>query len=345
MAILPQLQTSNKTFLGRYWTEHSLLSRYLSNGKNISILSFGCSTGEELISLRTLFPSADLFGCDVDWHNLQAARALLGKEAVIFNSSDQGISHHGPYDIIVCNSVLLSPTTSVEGVGKRGIDPNLWSDIISLLNESLNPGGILQIINSNIPFRCHPVAENYVPLPSALVLGPNFVDQFDLDNNHMCSGVGGVGRSAIISQHLAENAWSLLQPTDLTNVHFFKSTGSEISVPAPINHERIPNLPTGKMRAEGTMSYSSYVNPREKRPSTRTEVELKWRALAVDTVRLKRKVRRYWFDDSIVNSTKSTVDMYGPSATSFIESATGRRSTRLTVDTLLSSQPIRASQF
>src|SRR4051812_759619 len=123
MSLHRQLQTNNKTFVGRYWTEHAVLRRYVPSDAGLAILSFGCSTGEELVSLAALFPGARLFGCDIDWHNLSAARALLGRAATIFESRDDEIVRHGPFDVIVCNSVLMSHTTAVAGRAS-GIDPS-----------------------------------------------------------------------------------------------------------------------------------------------------------------------------------------------------------------------------
>lgn len=345
MSALPQLQTNNKTFLGRHWSEHSLLSRYFPGGKGRSILSFGCSTGEELMSLHALFPSAELYGCDVDWFSLQTARGLLGSRATIFQSDSREIEACGPYDIIVCNSVLLAPSTVQPDGKKKGIDPALWQDIVSLLDANLKPGGIIQIINSNMPFRLHPLAGNYQPLRSALVLGPNFVDQFDLEGRHLCSGVGGVGWSAIVSRHLAEEHWPALQPTDLTDIHFFKTAGADRPSPAVINDEIIPNLPQNGIWAKGSASYSPFIYPDEGKVSTRTEVDITWTTLAIDTIRLERTARRYWFDGELVDSPKSTIEMYGPTATAFIESMLGKRSTRMTVDSMLAPETIRAPQF
>ena len=88
----PQLQQSASTSVARYWNVYSVLRRYFSSDRNLKILSFGCSTGEELVTLRTLFPSADLFGCDTDWYNLQCARAMLKRSALVFHSSDQEVA-------------------------------------------------------------------------------------------------------------------------------------------------------------------------------------------------------------------------------------------------------------
>ncbi|KAF0174916.1 MAG: hypothetical protein FD160_3254 [Caulobacteraceae bacterium] len=342
MSRLPQLQSNNKTYLGRHWTEHSVLRRYFAGDRNLSILSFGCSTGEELLSLRTLFPSAQLFGCDVDWVNLQAARALLGGDADIFEADERELRARGPVDIIVCNSVLLTPSRTDSG-SRKAIEPSLWSDTVALLDSLLKPGGVLQIINSNIPFRYHSAAKLYSPLPSNLIYCPNFVDQFDLDGRLLCTGVGGMGWSSILSRHLAEEGWRELQVGDLQDVHFFKIGGRD--QPAPVNDEIYPNLPHNGVWARGTMSYRPEIDVSESRASTYTEVDLDWVTFAVDSIHLERRFRRVWFDGSIVHEGGSIVEFAGPPATAFIEAALGKRSTRLTLDALMSKHPIHSPSF
>jgi hypothetical protein len=289
------LQSHNGTFLGRYWTEHSLLRRYVPSDRDLAILSFGCSTGEELATIRQLFPGANLYGCDVNWHNLQAARALTGPSVTVFESSDGEVVRHGPYDIILCNSVLLAPTTT-HGSRVRGLDPALWRGVLHLLHETLKPGGLLQIINSNVPFRYHPVAAQYRALRSPLVLGPNFVDQFDPDDRCLCWGVSGSGRSSVLSRHLGGEGWRELQPGDLHDVHFQKAGGTRSL--EPVEDECLPNCPSdGDGCAFGTSTYRPHLPP-DPRPSSHVEVDVTWKALDVDIVRLERIARRIWFDGS-----------------------------------------------
>jgi SAM-dependent methyltransferase len=340
MSIDLQLQTNNKTFLGRHWTEHNVLRRYFANDQDLSILSFGCSTGEELASLRLLFPKARLYGCDIDWYNLQAARALMNDKATIFTSSEKDVAGHGPYDIILCNSVLLTHTTVING-RKRGIDPALWNSVVAHLDSVLKPGGILQIICSNIPFRSHATAANYVPLRSPLLFTPNHTDVFSLDGKHLCSGVGGVAWSSILHRHWGEEAWREMLPTDLHDIHFYKRGGK---APLPIQDEVIPNLQENGRWASGTTSYRPEITP-DPRPSTHMEVDTTWTAVAVDAVRLDRTVRRIWFDGSVALTWKTAIDMTGPTATAYIEAAIGRRSTRLATDALFSRESIQSPSF
>ncbi len=326
--MMPQLQTNGGTFWGRYWTETTVLRRYFEQDDNLAILSFGCSTGEELSTLRALFPNARLFGCDIDWLNLRMARSLMGADAVIFDSTAEQIRLHGPYDIIVCNSVLLSPTVKA-GAKRSAISPSLWLDTVSMLDEALVQGGVLQVINTNIPFRMHPVARNYKVLDSPLILGPHFVDIFSLDGNILCSGVTGTGLSSILNRHLGEEAWSELEPGDLRHVHFRKGNG-EI---APVLNEIVPNRTAQRSWASGSSTYRTAL-PTDPRPASYLEVDVQWDTAGTTAVRLKREVRRVWFDGTVAEAFNTEVDLIGDDAVTYIELVTGRRSSRADVISL-----------
>lgn len=337
-----QLQNNNLTFLGRHWTEHCVLRRYFDSDHQLSILSFGCSTGEELISIKSLFPCAKLYGCDIDWHNLIKARALLGKDACIFHSNESTIENHGPFDIILCNSVLLTSGSNNQ-TPSRGIDPTLWKDTISLLDSCLKPGGIIQIINSNIPFRLHPKFDNYQVLQSSLFNGPNFVDLFDLDGTQLCSGVSGAGWSGMLHRHIAREGWQQLIPSDLEDIHFQKKEGDKAK-PKYLLDEKIPNLSSNNFLASGSTSYRPQIPLNDFRSSF-TIVEVSWRAIKVDAVSLERVSKRIWFDGNCISTKKASIDMIGAEATAFIESVIGQRSSRISFESLLNARAIRSNSF
>lgn len=329
--MIPQLQTNSGTFFGRYWTENYLLRRYFKSDKDLSILSFGCSTGEELLFLRALFPAAQLFGCDHDWAAVMQARTLLKDSAVIFEATADLLSSYGPFDIIICNSVLLNTTSA------KGISTALWLDIVELLDSVLADDGMLQLINSNIPFRLHPVAANYQPLRTPLILGPNFADQFNLQGQHLCEGVKGSGLSTMLNVHLMADEWQQLQPEDLTDVHFQKNGKQPIQ---PLTGIKLPNLAAAPARALGTASYRPHLA--YKKPATYQEVELSWSSIGTQGVRIERKVNRIWFDGSIIPAAPCTIELENTQASAFFDSMLGRGATSLAIADL-GDRPARRS--
>ena len=338
MTSTTQLQTNNKTYLGRYWTETNVLSRSFPSHDNLKILSFGCSTGEELATLRLLFPGAKLYGCDIDWHSLEAARALAADYATVFMSTAREIEAHGPYDIIMCNSVLLSHTR-VENGKKKGVSAQFWGETLELLDKSLKTGGVIQIINSNIPFRFFEKYSSYTELNSPLILCPHFVDMFDLDGTHLCTGVAGSGWSPVVGRHLGEEGWQLLTPQDFKCVHFMK--GSDTTHLLPVTDEVLPNLARQQSWASGTTSYRPHI-PKDARPSSHIEIDVKWQTYGVDAMRIERESRRVWFDGSLAYSETSVSEMEGSEAAAAIEIMSGRRPSRLSLEKFASGSPIRS---
>lgn len=343
MTNLPQLQTNNMTFFGRHWAEYQVLRRLKPSDAGMSILSFGCSTGEEIATLKAVFPGAALFGCDNDWNNLRQARSLVGNTATVFSSSGPDLKRYGPYDIIICNSVLLRQSPR-QDESVKGIDPSLWCDVVGLLDECLKPGGIVQIINSNIPFRMAPVASKYQPVRSKLLHGSSFVDLFDLSGNHLAIGVGGTGWSAVLPRHIEASHSALLNAYDLHDSHFWKSDGGV--APAPVDDEIIPNFGADSAPwASGSMTYRPELRGDKKRRSTHVEIDVDWMAAAVDRVRVRKRARRIWFDGSVALESETTIDHVGATATAIIETATGQRQTFISMSQALQPNSTRSPQF
>ena len=58
--------------------------------QDIKILSYGCSTGEEVLTLRNYFPNAHIIGAEINKHSLAKCRQLPVDEKInlhILNTS------------------------------------------------------------------------------------------------------------------------------------------------------------------------------------------------------------------------------------------------------------------
>jgi SAM-dependent methyltransferase len=191
--------TSNNRYPGVFRTLQGRIAQKIGAGlgqATLKILSFGCSTGSELSSLRCYFPEALLYGCDVNRAALHsAADALLMDEAVIFESTPENIKKHGPFDIILAMSVLCRFPNSMSRDLRDLSTIYRFEDFnrtIEVLSDNLRSGGILGIYNTNYDFARCDVAALFRSVRSPLLASNGFVDKFDVKGQRMtwCEQIG-----------------------------------------------------------------------------------------------------------------------------------------------------------
>jgi lipopolysaccharide biosynthesis glycosyltransferase/trans-aconitate methyltransferase len=136
------LQHQHSTFTIR--NRHSSILR-LFEGKPIrTILSFGCSRGEELLTLVAAFPNSEVYGVDINTAALDEARERCKNvhQVHIFHSSE--FPKNQTFDLITCFNVLCRfPSDTLTYA---------WTDystVVQQLFQQLQPDGILAIHNSN----------------------------------------------------------------------------------------------------------------------------------------------------------------------------------------------------
>ncbi|MEH7380065.1 methyltransferase domain-containing protein [Bacillus sp. JJ1533] len=100
-------QTTPLTYMDRYPKIFSACRDYFGNKQDLKILSFGCSTGEEVLTLRRYFPNAQIVGADINKHSLDICRMLPMDDKITFvHSYFSEIKKHGDFDAIFCMAVL-----------------------------------------------------------------------------------------------------------------------------------------------------------------------------------------------------------------------------------------------
>ena len=71
---------------------------YFDGKQDLKILSYGCSTGEEVLTLRQYFPNAHIIGADINKHSLAICRKLPVDEKITFiYSTPSEIQKYGPF--------------------------------------------------------------------------------------------------------------------------------------------------------------------------------------------------------------------------------------------------------
>ena len=148
-------QPFNDTAPDRYPRIFGFVQETLGAQSELRILSFGCSTGEEVFSLRRYFPRAAIKGIDVNAGNIAAARRRLRRGpdtllsfAIAGSTTAEPIS---VYDAIFCMAVLRHGSLGQPGV--RRCDHLIrFEDFAATIvdfSRCLKPGGLLVIRHSN----------------------------------------------------------------------------------------------------------------------------------------------------------------------------------------------------
>jgi 2-polyprenyl-3-methyl-5-hydroxy-6-metoxy-1,4-benzoquinol methylase len=136
----------------------------------VRILSFGCSTGEEVFTLRAYFPNAFIRGVDANAANIAAARKHLGAtpdSAIAFEAAVSAAAEPDQtYDAVFCMAVLRHGSLGRPGV-TRCDDVFPFEDFASAVAElarCLKPGGLLALRHSNFRLCDAPAGADFEPV-------------------------------------------------------------------------------------------------------------------------------------------------------------------------------------
>ena len=145
-------------------------SQFPEGARPLRFLSFGCSTGEEVFSLRRRFPEANVRGLDINPGNIRACRRRLRERAdpaVSFaRASSTQDEPSSSYDAIFCMAVLRDSRLSEREVAdcSRFIRFEAFSSVVTDFHRCLKPGGILAIVHSNFRLCDSPVGSAFEAL-------------------------------------------------------------------------------------------------------------------------------------------------------------------------------------
>ena len=159
-------QTTSATCLNRYPQIFSACKTYFGDCKKIRILSFGCSTGEEVITLQRYFPNAEIIGAEINKNSLAICRKLnLGDNIHFIDSTSENIKAYGPYDAIFSMAVFQRTPGVIaekEITDLKRIYPfEKFENQVIELDKSLNKSGLMIIHMSQYDFSDTVLAPNY----------------------------------------------------------------------------------------------------------------------------------------------------------------------------------------
>jgi hypothetical protein len=114
------------------------------------ILSFGCSTGAELIAIRRRFPDSEIIGAEINPRSRRiAVRKIAGDERITV-VPPSGIA--GSFDLVFALAVLQREPHMIEEIGTEDLTARYPFDrfdkTVTKLVDRLEPGGVLCVTSS-----------------------------------------------------------------------------------------------------------------------------------------------------------------------------------------------------
>lgn len=162
-------QTTPLTYMNRYPKIFTACREYFGDKKDLKILSFGCSTGEEVLTLRSYFPNAYIVGADINKRSITICKKLPVDDNITFvHSSYSEIQKHGPFDAVFCMAVLQRKPHYIVAKGisslKKIYPFEKFEKQVIELDELIKEQGLLTVHFTQYSLRDTSVAFKYEAL-------------------------------------------------------------------------------------------------------------------------------------------------------------------------------------
>ncbi|HUE64548.1 MAG TPA: class I SAM-dependent methyltransferase [Rhizomicrobium sp.] len=159
-----RFQPYHHTLPDRYPWLFRFVAATMGEQKDCHLLSFGCSRGDELLSLRRYFPGAAITGIDYDKTNIARCRARIKDPLVrLAVSATTEAEAAQSCDAIFCMAVLCHGQLTISGA--RRSDPLLhfadFERTVVDFERCLKPGGLLVLHTTSFRFCDTAVAKKF----------------------------------------------------------------------------------------------------------------------------------------------------------------------------------------
>ncbi|MHB1582440.1 MAG: class I SAM-dependent methyltransferase [Acidimicrobiales bacterium] len=161
-------QPWNDTCADRYPELFAFLGDQLAGSEDARVLSFGCSTGEEVFSLRRYLPSAYLKGIDISRGNVAECRRRLrhldDHRIEFVRAGSSSAEPDGGYDAVLCMAVFRHGSLADLDVGASCghlIRFDAFAATMADLARCLKPQGLLVIEHANFRFADSEASRNF----------------------------------------------------------------------------------------------------------------------------------------------------------------------------------------
>lgn len=165
-------QPSFQTSPDRYPEIFSFVREQVEDDPGVRLLSFGCSTGEEVFSLREYFPTAQIRGLDINPLNIAVCRRRrrrAGDRRVSFAvAGSVERERTASYDAIYCMAVLRHGDLTKSGALRcdHRLTFDAFERTVAGLARCVKHGGLLIIHYSNFRFCDSVVSPDFEPVLS-----------------------------------------------------------------------------------------------------------------------------------------------------------------------------------
>ena len=160
-------QHSTFTINNRYPILFRECANYLLKRENPKILSFGCSTGEEVFSISRYIPNSNIVGVDINpWCIKQCLEKDYKKEHTFIHRFSTNFEYQSDFDAIFCMAVFqrTENRTNTDNSKSVGFLFEKFENEISILDQKLKSGGLFIIDHSDYNFMETTCAKKYKPL-------------------------------------------------------------------------------------------------------------------------------------------------------------------------------------
>lgn len=148
-------QVNHYTEADRYPDLFKICGDFFSGTPNLRILSFGCSTGEEILSLSNYIPDAFIVGTDINkWCIRKCRQNIHIKNAVFIHSLSLEFKRETGFNAIFCLAVFQHPANRHDPENEISVNYHFqqFEDQLIILDEKLLEGGLLFIENADFNF-------------------------------------------------------------------------------------------------------------------------------------------------------------------------------------------------
>lgn len=173
------------TTQNRYPLVFQACADYLATVANPRILSFGCSTGEELISIGAYIPGAQIMGIDINhWCLRQCQKRNKNPRFSFHHRFSKEFEISSGFDAIFCMAVFqrTENRTNSDNSLAQGFLFEQFEAEVAYLDKKLKNGGLFIIDQADFSFTDTVCAKNYDPIPFEKNLLERHRPLFDRNN-------------------------------------------------------------------------------------------------------------------------------------------------------------------